>query len=405
MNRSIKKVAVLGSGVMGSAIACHFANVGCEVMLLDIAPKELTEEEQKKGLQLDNKAVKNRIVNGSLERSVKSNPAPLMKREFASRITTGNFDDDMPKIKNVDWIIEVVVENLDIKKKVFEQIEKHRTPGTLITSNTSGIPIHLMAEGRSDDFKKHFCGTHFFNPPRYLKLFEVIPTPSTSKEVIDFVMHYGDLYLGKTTVLCKDTPAFIGNRVGVWGLLKVIDSMKKYDLNVDEIDKLTGPVIGRPKSATFRTSDLVGLDTLIKVANNLYAGLPTDEDRDMFKLPEVVSKLEQNKWLGDKTGQGFYKKVKTDKGSEIMTLDLGSLEYKPKAKAKFATLETTKTIDNLRERFKVLLAGKDKAGDFYRDMFYGLFKYVSFRIPEISDELYRIDDAVSAGFGWEVGPF
>ncbi|HZY80477.1 MAG TPA: 3-hydroxyacyl-CoA dehydrogenase NAD-binding domain-containing protein [Cyclobacteriaceae bacterium] len=405
MNRSIKKVAVLGSGVMGSAIACHFANVGCEVLLLDIAPKELSEEEKKRGLQLDNKSVKNRIVNSSLERSVKSNPAPLMLKDFASRVTTGNFDDDMPKIKNVDWVIEVVVENLEIKKKVFEQVEKHRTPGTLITSNTSGIPIHLMAEGRSEDFKKHFCGTHFFNPPRYLKLFEVIPTPHTSKDVIDFVMHYGDLYLGKTTVLCKDTPAFIGNRVGVWGLLKVIDSMRKYELNVDEIDKLTGPVIGRPKSATFRTSDLVGLDTLVKVANNLYAGLPNDEGRDMFKLPEVVAKLEQNKWLGDKTGQGFYKKVKTEKGSEIMTLDLNTLEYKPKAKAKFATLETTKTIDNLRDRFKVLLAGKDKAGDFYRDMFYDLFKYVSFRIPEISDELYRIDDAVSAGFGWEFGPF
>jgi 3-hydroxyacyl-CoA dehydrogenase len=405
MNRSIRKVAVLGSGVMGSAIACHFANVGCEVMLLDIAPKELTDEEKKKGLQLDNKAVKNRIVNSSLERSIKSNPAPLMKREFVSRVTTGNFDDDMSKIRNVDWVIEVVVENLDIKKKVFEQVEKHRTPGTLITSNTSGIPIHLMAEGRSEDFKRHFCGTHFFNPPRYLKLFEVIPTPYTDKEVVDFVMHYGDLYLGKTTVLCKDTPAFIGNRVGVWGLLKVIDSMKKYDLNVDEIDKLTGPVIGRPKSATFRTSDLVGLDTLIKVANNLYAGLPGDEARGMFKLPEVVSKLEQNKWLGDKTGQGFYKKVKTDKGSEIQTLDLNTLEYKPKAKAKFATLETTKGIDTLKERFKVLLAGKDKAGDFYRDMFYDLFKYVSFRIPEISDELYRIDDAVAAGFGWELGPF
>jgi 3-hydroxyacyl-CoA dehydrogenase len=398
-------VAVLGSGVMGSAIACHFANVGCEVLLLDIAPKELSEDEKKKGLQLDSKAVKNRIVNSSLERAVKSNPAPLMHKDFASRISTGNFDDDMPRIKDADWVIEVVVENLEIKKKVFEQVEKCRTPGTLITSNTSGIPIHLMAEGRSDDFKKHFCGTHFFNPPRYLRLFEVIPTPYTSKEVVDFVMHYGDLYLGKTTVLCKDTPAFIGNRVGVWGLLKVIDSMKKYDLNVDEIDKLTGPVIGRPKSATFRTSDLVGLDTLVKVANNLYAGLPDDEGREMFKLPEVVAKLEQNKWLGDKTGQGFYKKVKTEKGSEIMTLDLGTLEYKPKAKAKFATLETTKTIDNLKERFKVLLAGKDKAGDFYRDMFYALFKYVSFRIPEISEELYRVDDAVSAGFGWELGPF
>jgi len=406
MKRSIRKVAVLGSGVMGSAIACHFANIGCEVMLLDIVPKELTDEEKAKGLTLESKAVRNRIAQSSFDRSIKSNPAPLMSRKFASRITLGNFDDDMPKIKNYDWILEVVVENLDVKKKVYEQVEKYRTPGTLVTSNTSGIPIHLMAEGRSDDFKKHFAGTHFFNPPRYLKLFEVIPTQHTDPEITQFLLHYGDLYLGKTSVLCKDTPAFIGNRVGVWGLLKVIDSMKKFDLNVDEIDKLTGPVIGRPKSATFRTSDLVGLDTLVKVANNLYAGLPNDEGREIFKLPEVVAKLDANKWLGDKTGQGFYKKSKDAKGqTEILTLDLKTLEYKPKAKAKFATLETTKTIDNLKDRFKVLLAGKDKAGDFYRDAFYGLFQYASNRIPEISDELFRIDDAVTAGFGWEFGPF
>ena len=406
MKRSIRKVAVLGSGVMGSAIACHFANIGCEVMLLDIVPKELTDEEKAKGLTLESKPVRNRIAQSSFDRSIKSNPAPLMSKKFASRITLGNFDDDMPKIKNYDWILEVVVENLDIKKKVYEQVEKYRTPGTLVTSNTSGIPIHLMAEGRSDDFKKHFAGTHFFNPPRYLKLFEVIPTPHTDPEITKFLLHYGDLYLGKTSVLCKDTPAFIGNRVGVWGLLKVIDSMRKYDLNVDEIDKLTGPVIGRPKSATFRTSDLVGLDTLVKVANNLYAGLPNDEGREMFKLPEVVAKLDANKWLGDKTGQGFYKKSKDAKGqTEILTLDLKTLEYKPKAKAKFATLETTKTIDNLKDRFKVLLAGKDKAGEFYRDAFYGLFQYASNRIPEISDELFRIDDAVTAGFGWEFGPF
>lgn len=406
MKRSIRKVAVLGSGVMGSAIACHFANIGCEVLLLDIAPKELTEEEKAKGLTTDSKAVKNRIVQSSFDKCIKSNPGPIYSKKFISRVSLGNFDDDLSKIKNYDWIIEVVVENLDIKKKVYEQVEKYRTPGTLITSNTSGIPIHLMAEGRSDDFKKHFAGTHFFNPPRYLKLFEVIPTPHTDPEVTQFLLHYGDLYLGKTSVLCKDTPAFIGNRVGVWGLLKVIDSMRKYDLNVDEVDKLTGPVIGRPKSATFRTSDVVGLDTLVKVANNLYAGLPNDEGREMFKLPEVVTKLEQNKWLGDKTGQGFYKKVKgADGKSEIHTLDLKTLEYKPKAKAKFATLETTKTIDNLKDRFKVLLAGKDKAGDFYRDCFFGLFQYASNRIPEISDELYRIDDAVCAGFGWELGPF
>src|SRR6218665_2202896 len=323
MKRSIRKVAVLGSGVMGSAIAGRFANIRCEVMLLDITPKELTDEEKAKGLTLESKAVRNRVVQSSFDRTVKSSPAPLMSKKFASRITLGNFDDDMPKIKNFDWTIEVVVENLDIKKKVYEQIEKHRTTGTLITSNTSGIPIHLMAEGRSEDFKKHFAGTHFFNPPRYLKLFEIIPTKDTDPEVTKFLMHYGDLYLGKTTVLCKDTPAFIGNRVGVWGLLKVIDAMQKFDLNVDEIDKLTGPVIGRPKSATFRTSDLVGLDTLVKVANNLYAALPNDEGRDMFKLPEVVTKLEQNKWLGDKTGQGFYKKTKNAKAeTEILTLDL-----------------------------------------------------------------------------------
>ncbi|MCB0491287.1 MAG: 3-hydroxyacyl-CoA dehydrogenase/enoyl-CoA hydratase family protein [Cyclobacteriaceae bacterium] len=406
MNRNIRKVAVLGSGVMGSAIACHFANISCSVLLLDIAPRELSEEEKAKGLSLEDPRVKNRIVQSSFDRSIKSNPKPLFSQKFASRISLGNFSDDMPKIKDYDWIIEVVVENLDIKKKVYTEVEKYRTPGTLVTSNTSGIPIHLMAEGRSENFKKNFCGTHFFNPPRYLKLFEVIPTPHTDPEVTKFLLHYGDLYLGKTTVLCKDTPAFIGNRVGVWGLLKVIDSMQKMGLNVDEIDKLTGPVIGRPKSATFRTSDLVGLDTLVKVANNLYAGLPDDEARDMFKLPDVVAKLEENKWLGDKTGQGFYKKTKDAKGkTEILTLDLNTLEYKPKTKAKFATLETTKTIDNLKDRFKVLLAGKDKAGEFYRDAFYGLFQYASNRIPEISDELFRIDDAVCAGFGWELGPF
>ena len=406
MNRNIRKVAVLGSGVMGSAIACHFANIGCAVLLLDIAPRELNDEEKAKGLSLDDPRVKNRIVQSSFDRSIKSNPKPLFSQKFASRISLGNFSDDMPKIKDYDWIIEVVVENLDIKKKVYTEVEKYRTPGTLVTSNTSGIPIHLMAEGRSENFKKNFCGTHFFNPPRYLKLFEVIPTPHTYPEVTKFLLHYGDLYLGKTTVLCKDTPAFIGNRVGVWGLLKVIDSMQKLGLNVDEIDKLTGPVIGRPKSATFRTSDLVGLDTLVKVANNLYAGLPDDEARDMFKLPDVVAKLEENKWLGDKTGQGFYKKTKDAKGkTEILTLDLNTLEYKPKTKANFATLETTKTIDNLKDRFKVLLAGKDKAGEFYRDAFYGLFQYASNRIPEISDELFRIDDAVCAGFGWELGPF
>lgn len=406
MNRNIKKVAVLGSGVMGSAIACHFANIGCKVVLLDIAPNELTEEEKKKGLTAESKVVKNRLVQNSFDRSVKSSPGPLYSKKFAYRITLGNFQDDMSTIRDCDWIIEVVVENLGIKKKVYEQVEQFRKPGTLITSNTSGIPIHLLSEGRSDDFRKNFCGTHFFNPPRYLRLLEIIPTPDTSPEVVKFLMHYGDLYLGKTTVLCKDTPAFIANRVGVFAIMKVFDSMKKLGLNIDEVDKLTGPVIGRPKSATFRTSDVVGLDTLVKVATNLHNGLPNDESKEYFKLPDVVLKMEENKWLGDKTGQGFYKKSKNQKGeTEILTLDLETLQYKPKTKVKFATLETTKTIDNLKERLKVLFAGRDKAGEFYRDSFSAVFQYVSHRIPEISDELYRIDDALSAGFGWETGPF
>lgn len=406
MTRRINKVAVLGSGIMGSRIACHFANIGVQVVLLDIVPRELNDAEKKKGLTLEDKAVRNRIVNEAFDTAVKSKPAPLYNKAFASRVELGNFDDDMHRIAECDWTIEVVVENLDIKKKVFNQVEEHRKPGTLITSNTSGIPIHLMLDGRSDDFQKHFCGTHFFNPPRYLKLLEIIPTDKTDPEIVDFFMHYGDLYLGKTTVLCKDTPAFIANRVGIYAILKVIDTMQKLDLNVDEIDKLTGPVIGRPKSATFRTSDVVGLDTLIKVANNLYEGLKDDEARDTFKLPDVVGKLEENKWLGDKTGQGFYKKTKDEKGkTQILTLDLKSLEYKPKQKVKFPTLELTKTIDNVKERFATLFAGKDKAGEFYRVSFYALFQYVTNRIPEIADELYKIDDAVCAGFGWEVGPF
>jgi len=405
MKRVIKKVAVLGSGVMGSRIACHFANIGVQVLLLDIVPKELTAQETAKGLTFENKVVRNRIVNEALNAAIISNPSPLYDKKFRDRITTGNFDDDMSKIADLDWVIEVVVENLAVKKIVFEQVEKYRKAGTLITSNTSGIPIGLMTEGRSDDFKAHFCGSHFFNPPRYLKLLEVIPTPFTKPEVVDFLMHYGDLYLGKTTVLCKDTPAFIANRVGIYAIMNTLHAVLDLGLSVDEVDKLTGPVIGRPKSATFRTIDVVGLDTLLKVANNLNAGLPNDEAVDMFKLPELLVKMDQNKWYGDKTGQGFYKKVKGANGSEIHAMDLNTLEYQAKGKVKFATLELTKTIEHLKDRFKVLLAGQDKAGEFYRRTFFGLFAYVTHRIPEISDELYRIDAAMCAGFGWEVGPF
>jgi len=406
MKRNIRKVAVLGSGVMGSRIACHFANIGLEVLLLDIVPRELNAAEASKGLTIENPAVRNRIVNDALSFAVKSKPSPLYHANGLKRITTGNFDDDMSKIANYDWIIEVVIERLDIKKSVFEQVEKFRKPGTLITSNTSGIPIHSMTEGRSADFKKHFCGTHFFNPPRYLKLLEIIPTPDTDSEVVDFLMHYGDLFLGKTTVLAKDTPAFIANRVGVYSILALFHIVKEMGLTVEEIDKLTGPVLGRPKSATFRTTDVVGLDTLVNVANGLKANCLNDEARAYFDLPSYVLKMNENKWLGDKSGQGFYKKVKGASGkSEIMALDLNTLEYRPQNKVKFATLESTKTIDKLSDRYKVLIQGKDKAGEFYRKAFFGLFAYVSNRIPEIADELYRIDEAMKAGFGWEVGPF
>ncbi|NII85733.1 MULTISPECIES: 3-hydroxyacyl-CoA dehydrogenase/enoyl-CoA hydratase family protein [unclassified Pedobacter] len=406
MKRSINKVAVLGSGIMGSRIACHFANIGVEVLLLDIAPKDLSPEEQAKGLTLDNPAVKNRIVNTALQTAVKTNPSPVYTKKVLNKIKTGNFDDDMSKIAGYDWVIEVVVENLDIKKKVFEQVEQFRKPGTLITSNTSGIPIHLMAEGRSDDFKSHFCGTHFFNPPRYLKLLEIIPTPHTQPEIVDFLMHYGDKFLGKTTVLCKDTPAFIANRVGVYSIMALLHLVEKLDLTVEEVDKFTGPALGRPKSATFRTSDVVGLDTMIKVAKGLYDNCPDDKAHDLFKLPAYVQKMEENKWLGDKTKQGFYKKTKTADGkTEILALDLKTLEYKPQQKVKSATLEMTKPVENLRERMKIFAKGKDKAGELFRHSSFGLFEYVSDRIPEISDELYRIDDAMRAGFGWELGPF
>ncbi|MEN9548976.1 MAG: hypothetical protein RIR12_1567 [Bacteroidota bacterium] len=396
--RIIKKVAVLGSGVMGSRIACHFAGIGLQVLLLDIVPKDLPADAKP--------ADKNKIVNDALTAAIKSNPSPVYHKEVVKKITTGNFDDNMKDIATCDWVIEVVVERLDIKQKVFEQVEKYRKPGTLITSNTSGIPIHMMAAGRSDDFKKHFCGTHFFNPPRYLRLLEIIPTADTSAEVVDFLMHYGDLYLGKTTVLCKDTPAFIANRVGVFSMMAIMNIKEKLKLSIDEIDALTGPIIGRPKSATFRTGDVVGLDTLVKVAKGVADNCPNDEAKDQFNIPVWLDKMIANNWLGDKTGQGFFKKTKGAGGEkEILTLNLDTLEYGARVKPKFASLEAAKPIDDLYTRLKMLVAGQDKAGEFYRLFHYSLFSYISHRIPEISDELYRVDDGMMAGFGWEIGAF
>ena len=454
-NRAIKKIAVLGSGVMGSRIALLFAGIGVEVLLLDIVPRELNEAEQKKGLDAGSKAHRNRIVNEALAAALKSKPSPAYTTQTAKNITTGNLEDDLEKLGDRDWIIEVVVENLNIKKQLFEKIEKYRRPGSLITSNTSGIPIHLMAKGRSEDFRQHFCGTHFFNPPRYLRLLEIIPAPDTQREVLDFLLDYGSRFLGKTTVLAKDTPAFIANRIGVFGFMAVFKAMQELGLNIDEVDALTGPVLGRPKSATFRTADVVGLDTLVMVAKALPQNVPDDEAKEIFSLPPFLEKMIENKWLGEKSGQGFYKKEKVqsltgspqsggseapgtgqdtatatksgnatftkspeERGdetktpplggpgkSEILTLDLESMQYRPRKKSRFATLETAKQTDDLKQRLRLLYKGQDKAGEFYRRFHQLLFAYVSHRIPEIADEIYKIDDALKAGFGWEIGPF
>lgn len=396
--RLIKKVAVLGSGVMGSRIACHFAGTGHEVLLLDIVPPNLPQEAPT--------AAKNKIVNDALQFAIKSSPSPVYEKEVVQNIRTGNFDDDLAMIATADWIIEVVVEQVEIKKQLLEKVDAIRKPGTIISSNTSGIPIHLMTEGRSEDFKKHFCGTHFFNPPRYLQLLEIIPTKDTDPALIDFLMQYGDLHLGKTTVLCKDTPAFIANRIGVFSMMAIMHLKEKLQLTIDEIDALTGPILGRPKSATFRTADVVGIDTLVKVAKGVAANCPHDEARDLFTIPAWLTNMVAQNWLGDKTGQGFFKKIKSVDGKkEILTLDLATLEYKPRVKPKFASLEAAKPVDELTTRIKIFQAAPDKAGEFFRQLHALLFSYISHRIPEISDELYRVDDALKAGFGWEIGAF
>lgn len=383
---------------MGSRIAALFAGIGVKVLLLDIPAGDTAPGEKP--------AVRNKLVNDHLASALKSSPSPIYHPSFVSRIQTGNFEDNFRDIRDADWIIEVVVERLDIKKSIFEKADQYRKPGSIISSNTSGIPIHMMAEGRSEDFKKHFLGTHFFNPPRYLRLLEIIPTSWTNPSVVDFLMNYGEQFLGKTTVLAKDTPAFIGNRIGVFSIANILKYVAEHDISIEEVDKLTGPVIGRPKSATFRTADVVGIDTLALVANALAENVPGDPAREMFRTPGYVSKMIEKNWLGAKTNQGFYKKVKTADGkSEIQALDLKTLEYQSPGKVKFPVLEQTKNIARLEDRFDVLFNDPTKAGDFYRKTFFPLFAYASNRIPEIADHLYQIDDAIEAGFNWEIGPF
>lgn len=404
--RRIKYVTIIGSGVMGSKIACHYANIGVKVLLLDIVPKELNDVEKKRELTLNDKDVRNRIVNEALKAAIKSKPSPLYSQKFSRNIQTGNLEDDLSKISECDWIIEAVVERIDIKKQVFDQIEKHRKLGSIISSNTSGIPIELMLKDRSEDFHKNFIGTHFFNPPRYLELLEIIPSTKTDPELVNFLLDYGKRFLGKRTVLCKDTPAFIANRVGVFSIMSLFHTVSEMGMTIEEVDSLTGPILGRPKSATFRTCDVVGLDTLAHVAVGVKENCPKDEQREIFEIPNYVQSMVDKGLLGAKSGKGFFKKIKNaDGSSEILSLDLKTLEYREKEKVRFESVAKAKEIDNLRDRTKFLVNYKDKTGEFYKKSFYALFSYVSFRIPEISEELYRIDDAVKAGFGWQLGPF
>lgn len=406
MRRHVKHVTVLGSGVMGSGIACHFANIGVQVLMLDMVPRELTPQEQAKGLTLDDKVVRNRIAQSHLDFALKSNPSPIYDKAFASRITVGNFDDDLEKIKNSDWVIEVIIERLDIKQAMFEKVDALRKPGTLISSNTSGIPIHLMSEGRSEDFQQHFCGTHFFNPPRYLKLFEVIPGPKTAPEIIDFFKHYASLFLGKTPVLCKDTPGFIGNRIGVYSMAKIMELTQELGLTIEETDTLTGSILGRPKTGTFKLGDLVGLDTAYNVTKGLQQNTTGDQMIQDLKDSKFLDFLIENKFLGDKTKKGFYyKEVDKEGNTNRFALNLDTLEYRPLERAKVNAVEAAKQAGSTKNKLTTLLKDSGKAGDLIRKHFASLFAYVSQRVPEITDVFYPIDDAIRTGYAWKYGPF
>lgn len=422
---NIKKAAVIGSGTMGAQIALHFANIGLDVLLLDIVPKELNDKEKAKGLTLADKEVRNRIVTENLAKAIKLKPAPLYKEAFKTRIKTGNLEDDLDKLSDTDLILEAVLEKLEIKQSIFEKVDKHRKAGSIVTSNTSGIPIHDLIQGRSEDFAAHFCGTHFFNPPRYLPLLEIIPSQKTGKTVVEALKIFADKRLGKTVVIAKDEPAFVANRIGVYSIMLTIQLMQDLDLSVEEIDKITGKPIGRPKSATFRTCDLVGIDILADVTKGIYEKCKDDEEREIFHVPEFMQKMVQNGWVGEKGGQGFYKKIKDKKGeSEILAIDINTLEYHPSKDPDFLILEELKSKKKTEEKLEAFEEGEintvsflkkfylgitgadsDKAVTFFRQFHHRLFAYCSHRIPEISDEIYKIDLAIKAGFAWEFGPF
>ncbi len=411
MKRRIEKVAVLGAGTMGARIAAHLANAGFPCYLLDIAPDKLNAEEQRKGLTLESPAVRNRIVHAGLQAAKKSRPAAFFTPETARLITPGNFDDNLGWCGEADWIIEAVAENLEIKRKLFERVEAVRKAGTIVTSNTSGLPIHLIAEGRSTDFQEHWAGTHFFNPPRYLKLLELIPGPKTRPEVLETLSEFCDRRLGKGVVVAKDTPNFIANRIGTFSMLNALRQMQALDMNIEEVDACTGPAIGQPKSATFRTADIVGLDVLVHVVRNIYENIPQDESRQMYCVPPFVEEMLKRGLLGEKTGAGFYKRVKKGGESEILTFDWHTLEYRPRQKARFGSIEAGKAVDDTRQRLGMLIgpALEGKAGDRANQFLWNTLSesclYAARRIPEIANSILDVDRAMRWGFAWELGPF
>lgn len=405
MSQVIKRAAVLGSGVMGSGIAAHLANIGIPTIMLDIVPRELTEAEKAKGLTLEDKAVRNRIAQASKQALLKQKPSPITSKKSLDLIAVGNMEDDMEKLAEVDWIIEVVVENLEIKKQVFANVDKYRKPGSIVSSNTSGISVEAMIEDASDELKKHFLGTHFFNPPRYLKLLEIIPTKDTDPEIVAFMKEFGENVLGKGVVEAKDTPNFIGNRIGTYGLMVTVQEMIKAGLSVGEVDSITGPLIGRPKSATFRTLDVVGLDTFINVAKNVYDQVEGAE-KAVFEMPAFMQKMNENGWLGAKAKQGFYKKERTKDGSVILQLNPETLEYEERKKLKTAAVEMAKQQKGSARRMKALVSQPgDKASDFLWNVMKATLLYSAELLGEIADDITQIDNAMKWGFGWQAGPF
>src|SRR5712692_6708624 len=403
MKRRIEKAVVLGAGTMGSRIAAHFANAGLPCILLDIVPPNLAADAPA--------AERNKIVRAGLEAAKKSKPAAFFTAALAERVAIGNFEDDVARCAEADWIIEVVAENLEIKRKLLSRVAEVRKAGAIVTTNTSGLPVHLIAEGMSEEFQEHWAGTHFFNPPRYLRLVELIPGPKTSPEVIEALSEFCDRRLGKGVVIAKDTANFIANRIGTFSMLNALRLMGTLDMTVEEVDACTGPAIGQPKSATFRTADIVGLDVLIHVVKNIYETAPNDESREMYKVPALVDEMAKRGWLGDKTGQGFYKKVKGEGEKEILTLDVNTMEYRSRQKARFGSLEMGKAIEDTRERLRALigpmLEGQkgDKAQQFLWGGLSEMCLYAARRVPEISDTIVDVDRALRWGFAWELGPF